>query len=161
MKQLIFCLIGFSFLQIANAQPKERSIIIGSVYHDINELQTFNGYKEQEGTVIGNDGLGLSMITKRNYTIILLDKVISNTPIVKYKILDIAVVGNVEPTQMIIISYCRLDKKNRVIALVKKANKGYYNKVLKAWGINLNTKRVERISVKGVPCTDENYTETD
>ena len=165
MKTALYCLsIGF-LINVYSGQANKigKPPLIGSVYRDITELNEFKGYKQLEGILIQpiETHYALAEIAKGKHTIILFDKVLAvpNSKKVQYQILDTVTVGEIGSGKIIMMTSCRINKKDdcEIIGLVKNAGKETYYSLLKAWRANRKTNKFEKIPVKGISCVDLNF----
>jgi hypothetical protein len=135
----------------------------GKVYHKVNEITELKNYRKMEGALIppiGSD-YGLSSITNGSNVIILFNKIIHiNNGNVNYKIVDAINIGKLNH-QVIMMTGCLINKKAdpELIGIAKYAEKEMYTNLSKAWRANRKTNKIEEISVKGLSCVDNGYSD--
>jgi len=154
---------------IISDSEKAKNNIFDIVYRKIEDIEYFNGFDKQSGSVINNEKneweYAFVEMKNQNNRIIILEKIIeTGKPDKNYQILDTIHINNVTEKEFISIGVCLNNGKvdSRIFAIIERTendfNLEYYSKVKRAWKANLENKKIEKMSeIKEITCNNEGY----
>lgn len=136
---------------------------VGSTYSKIEELKAFKGYKEMSAALLTpiESNYAIVLVENRANKVLVLDTCLKDGEKIKYKILDVVVLGRIPANLCVITVDCRVNREfdSNIIAIVnpKKDDEEFFKKVVKAFRINRATRKIRSVGIKGIDCINDGY----
>lgn len=162
MKKFVIPVLSFLLCTKATSQdPESVQNLIGKSFNKVNEIEAFKNYKVYEGVVIDilkKENKGFLRITNRRKSFVIFDQYL---PITKmYKILAILDIGIVNDFEKVVMRECRFNKKKDdfIIAILQPTiSQLYFNKISKAWKLDVSKNNFISIKTNGINCLNEEF----
>lgn len=140
-----------------NQSPEQK------VYRNLTDLKKYNGFEKISGQILGdsNSGITLAYIKKDSLNVLVLEEIIrTNSNKVNYSILDeVHLIFKSSDQSYVALTECDLleNPDDRIIFSLVENNKDndISDKILKAWFIDLNENKFERIESTKIKCIDK------
>jgi len=156
MKKIVFVVLLMTYIFPIHGQTISKGLI-GKIYKQINEIEQFKGYKEEQGIAILplGTGNGFSKISNGKNTIVLFTKFVAPK---SYKIMAVLNLGAINANaQIVAMARCRINNKNNgtIVALVKPSGGDKFKDIIKAWRADEKKHTFVNIPTKGIDCDNE------
>ncbi len=164
---LAFVFLNSFVFVSAIAQPgkyagTEFKKIINTRFSDESNISALKGYQFHEGTLLNSlddpERFFLNVYAKGTTRVILFTVLIDTAKFV-YEIVDVIQLKNISEQLEFKSVTCRQNKEenSEILALVKPAEKQYFNDIKKAWICDKNKRSFRAIALKGIDCLNEGY----